>query len=235
MYKQISYDVPISPLERRFLELAAERSHGATALAHSALAILDSLPRDEWPAMAARLVGVRPSMPLIANAVRLALEIGDPQIVLTQLGLERQRVAKRAAAALIGYTSGVTISNSSAVADTLKSAGIHSMKVVVAGSDDEGHAMVRILRRAGMSAKAVLVSDSDADIGIVGCDAVFTDGSFINRRGTAELARRLRPRVLLVLAESLKRVDHAAPETWPEPELFELVRPSANIQILAGD
>lgn len=109
------------------------------------------------------------------------------------------------------------------------------MKVVVAGPDDEGYAMVRILRRAGMSAKAVLVSDSDADIGVVGCDAVFTDGSFINRRGTADLAAHLRPRVLLVLAESLKRVDHEAPETSPEPELFEMVRPSANIQILAGD
>ena len=95
--------------------------------------------------------------------------------------------------------------------------------------------MVRILRRAGISANAVSVSESDAAIGLVGCDAVFTDGSFVNRLGTAAMATQLAPRVLLVLAESLKRVDSPAPATWPEPDLFEIVRPSANIHILAAD
>jgi hypothetical protein len=56
-------------------------------------------------------------MPLIANVVRLAQQIGDTRVVVTQLDLERRRLAERAAAALVGYNSAVTISNSSAVAD----------------------------------------------------------------------------------------------------------------------
>jgi translation initiation factor 2B subunit (eIF-2B alpha/beta/delta family) len=174
-------------------------------------------------------------MPLIANAVRLVQEIGDAGAVVSQLDLERRKLAEKAVGRLAGYDSVVTISNSSAVTDTLKLSGIRSAQVVVAGPDDEGHATVRILRRAGLSARAVLVSDIDAEIGLVGCDAVFSDGSFVNRRGTAALARELAPLVLLVLAESLKRVDGDAPKTWPEPELFEIVGPMANIQVLAAD
>lgn len=43
------------------------------------------------------------------------------------------------------------------------------------------------------------------------------------------------PRVLLVLAEPLKRVTYDAPDTWPEPDLFEIVEQAANIQFLAQD
>jgi hypothetical protein len=234
-YEHLSYQSRVFPLERRLEQLTLDRTHGATTLARKALRILDEVPRNDWATIAPRLVLARPSMPLIGIAVSLALQIGDPEAVIKRLERERRKVAERAAEALVGYTSGVTISNSSAVANALRLSAIRNTQVVVAGPADEGYAMVKLLRRAGISAKAVSVGESDAAIGLVGCDALFTDGSFVNRLGTAELARQLAPRVVLVLAESLKWVDHAAPTAWPEPELFEIVRPAANIQIISVD
>jgi translation initiation factor 2B subunit (eIF-2B alpha/beta/delta family) len=144
-------------------------------------------------------------------------------------------MASAARLELVGYTSVVTISNSSTVADALKLAALPLITVVVASPADEGHAMVSTLREAGMAAEAVAPGHFDADVGLVGCDAVFTDGSFVNRRGTADLAARLMPRVVFVLADPLRRLDHEAPDTWPEPDLFEIVPSAVNIRILADD
>lgn len=219
-------------LYERVASLAEDRTHGASTLAREALRVLSAMPKDDWPTAAAQLIGIRPSMPVVAAAVRLALQTGAPEAVLAQMDIDRRRVAERAAEMLGGHTSGATISNSSTVADALKLAALPSIKVVVAGPLDEGHAMVTLLAAAGLSAAAVPLDHADADIGLVGCDAVFTDGSFVNRRGTAELVKRLMPHLVLVLAEPLKQLDHAAPKGWSEPDLFEIVRPSANVQIL---
>jgi hypothetical protein len=66
----------------------------------------------------------------------------------------------------------------------------------------------------------VSFAELDAEIAVVGCDAVFDDGSFVNRRGTKALVERL---PTLVLVDRWKRIGGPPPHSWPMPELFELV------------
>jgi len=92
--------------------------------------------------------------------------------------------------------------------------------VLVDGPADEGHALVADLRAAGLRADAMSLIDLDAEVAVVGCDAVFDDGSFINRRGTAALVGRF---PTLVLVDRWKRVGGPPPERVLKPELFELI------------
>jgi hypothetical protein len=94
------------------------------------------------------------------------------------------------------------------------------VQVVVSDPADEGHALVSDLRAAGLRADTVTLDAVDADVAVVSCDAVFDDGTFVNRRGTKALVDRL---PTLVLVDRWKRIGGPPPHSWPRPELFELV------------
>ncbi len=158
-------------------------------------------------------------MPAIAGAVSEALAAGDVRLVIRRSDAERRRVA-RAAMRSLRRRRVATISNSSLVARALVYAGPLCVQVLVDGPADEGHALVADLRAAGLRADAMSLSELDAEVGVVGCDAVFDDGSFINRRGTAALVDRF---PTLVLVDRWKRVGGPPPASWPVPELFELI------------
>jgi len=199
--------------------LASDEVHGAGYLARKALGLLVLVGPEGRAELGRRLASLRPEMPSIAAAVNEALEEGDVRRVIRRTDAERQRVA-RAAMRTIRRRIVATISNSSLVARALVYAGPRSVQVVVSGPRDEGHLLVSDLRAAGHSIVAIPMSRLDAEVAVVGCDAVFDDGSFINRRGTRQLVDRL---PTLVLADRWKRIGGPPPTSWPAPERFELI------------
>ncbi len=206
-------------VERGIEGLAADRIHGAGYLARKALGVLALADSDARVEIGARLASLRPEMPAIAGAVAEALAAGDIRLVIRRSDAERRRVA-RAAMRSLRRRRVATISNSSLVARALVYAGPLLVEVMIDGPADEGHALVADLRAAGLRADAMPLVEMDAEIAVVGCDAVFDDGTFINRRGTAALVDRF---PTLVLVDRWKRVGGPPPSSWPLPELFELI------------
>ncbi len=199
--------------------LANDQVHGAGYLARKALALLALAGPEDRAELGRRLTSLRPEMPSIAVAVHEALDDGDVRRVIRRADAERRRVA-RAAMRTLRRRRVATISNSSLVARALVYASPIHVQVVVTGAEDEGHLLLRDLCTAGLSAVAIPMSQVDAEIAVVGCDAVFDDGSFINRRGTRELVDRL---PTLVLADRWKRIGGPPPAQWPAAERFELI------------
>jgi Initiation factor 2 subunit family len=206
-------------VERGIEAIASDRLHGAGYLARKALGVLALVSAGRRPEVGRRLSELRPEMPAIAAAVAEATAVGDVRAVIRRADAERRRVARSAMRALRRRRV-ATISNSSLVARALVYASPSHVQVVVSGPDDEGHALVRDLRAAGLSADPVAFAALEADLAVVGCDAVFDDGSFVNRRGTKALVEQL---PTLVLVDRWKRIGGPPPLSWPMPELFELV------------
>jgi translation initiation factor 2B subunit (eIF-2B alpha/beta/delta family) len=206
-------------VEAGIVALASDQLHGAGYLARKALGLLVLVGPDGRVELGRRLASLRPEMPSIAAAVNEALEEGDVRRVIRRADAERRRVA-RAAMRTLRRKRVATISNSSLVARALVYAGPRSVQVVISGPKDEGHLLVSDLLAAGLSAGAIPMSQLDAEVAVVGCDAVFDDGSFINRRGTRKLVDRL---PTLVLADRWKRIGGPPPTWWPAPERFELI------------
>src|SRR5450759_1536939 len=178
-------------VDRGIEAIASDRVHGAGYLARKALGILALASPAKRPEVGRRLAGLRPEMPAIAAAVHEAMAAGDVRAVIRRADAERRRVARSAMRALRRRRV-ATISNSSLVARALVYASPIHVQVVVSGPDDEGHALVSDLRAAGLSADPVALAALEADLAVVGCDAVFDDGSFVNRRGTRALVAVLR-------------------------------------------
>lgn len=206
-------------VERGIEALAADRVHGAGYLARKALGLLALAGKARRAEIGSRLGNLRPEMPAIAGAVAEALTAGDVRLVIRRSDAERRRVA-RAAMRSLRRRRVATISNSSLVARALVYASPVCVQVLVDGPADEGHALVADLRAAGLRADAMSLDEMDVEIAVVGCDAVFDDGSFVNRRGTAALVDRF---PTLVLVDRWKRVGGPPPTSWPLPELFELI------------
>lgn len=206
-------------VEAGIAALAVDRIHGSGYLARKALGILTlAEPSDRQP-VALRLAALRPEMPAIAAAVKEAVESGDIRAVVRRGDAERRRVA-RAAMRGLRRRRVATISNSSLVERALVYASPVLVQVVVDGPDDEGHVLVSNLKADGIKAVAVPPSLVEAEVAVVGCDAVYDDGTFVNRRGTLALVTKL---PALVLVDRWKRVDGPPPARLDAPDLFELI------------
>lgn len=223
----MSYEANIGA-DARLRSIAEDRVHGAGWLARRALGVLASCPPADWPALVARIERLRPEMPALAAAAREALAIRDVRAVLRRADAERRLVAAEAADLLRGREAVATISNSSLVARALVLLRPPLVEVVVDGERDEGHLLLAELAATGVTGRAV--ERPTAAVAVLGCDAVFADGGFVNRRGTARLVKEL-PEVL-VLTERWKQVDGPTPAEWPAPDLFEVVRPSPNVRFV---
>lgn len=199
--------------------LKGDEVHGAGYLARKALGLLNLAAPDDRAVLGRCLASLRPEMPAIAAAVTEALEEGDLRRVIRRADAERRRVARSAIRSLARRRV-ATISNSSLVARALVYASPKSVQVVVTGPEDEGYLLIRDLVTAGLSATAIPLSRLDAEIAAVGCDAVFDDGTFVNRRGTRELVDRL---PTLVLVDRWKRIGGPPPAAWPRADRFELI------------
>lgn len=212
-------------IEQGIAALALDRIHGAGYLARKALGILALADPKTRIEVGRRLAALRPELPAIEAAVAEALEAGDVRAVIRRADAERRRVA-RAAMRVLRRKRVATISNSSLVERALVYASPLSVQVMVSGPGDEGHVLVANLKADGVKAVAADLAEIVAEIAVVGCDAVFDDGSFINRRGTLALADRF---PTIVLVDRWKRIGGPPPKTWPSPDLFELV-PGDRIQ-----
>jgi hypothetical protein len=76
------------------------------------------------------------------------------------------------------------------------------------------------------------VDDVDADVPVVGYDAIFDDDGFVNRRGTSRLLARMGVPPAIVLGDPWKVVLGPSPQRWHEPERLEVVAPAGNVVIL---
>ena len=190
-------------MDPRLRVIAADRTHGAGWLARRALGVLAVTPRDRWPALVEEIAGLRPEMPALAAAARDALAAGDVRVVLRRADAERRRIAAAAAGEIRRHAGPVaTISNSSLVARALVVARPPLVEVAVEGEDDEGHLLLAELAAVGIAARPT--ARPGARLAVVGCDALFEDDAFVNRRGTGALiAAVVRT---LVLGERWKRV-----------------------------
>lgn len=206
-------------IESGLAALASDRVHGSGYLARKALGILTLAEPEGRAELGFRLAALRPEMPAIAAAVGEAIESGDVRKVIRRADAERRRVA-RAATRSLRRRRVVTISNSSLVARALVYASPAQVRVAVGGPEDEGNLLVRDLVTAGIEAAAVPLTEIEGDVAVVGCDAVFDDGSFINRRGTLQLVLRF---PTLVLVDRWKRIGGPPPTHWPVAETFELI------------
>jgi translation initiation factor 2B subunit (eIF-2B alpha/beta/delta family) len=219
-------------LEDRAAALAADRSHGAGYLARRALGLLAAAEGGERHRLAALIRTQRPAMPAIAAAVDEVLREGDVRAVLRRADAARRRVVAEALRELGAHRRVATISNSSLVARLLVSARPVCTMVAVGDEGDEGWLLLAELQAAGLEAQGASVDDVDADVTVVGCDAIFDDHGFVNRCGTSRLLARMRARPAIVLGEPWKVVPGPSPPSWPEPERFEVVAPTGNVAIL---
>ena len=213
----------------RLRAIAEDRVHGAGWLARRALGVLAASPRERWPELVREIAALRPEMPALAAAAAAALAAGDVRAVLRRADAERRAVAAAAAGRLRGHDRVATISNSSLVARALVRARPPLVEVVVEDAHDEGHLLLAELAATGIPAAGV--ARPSAGIAVVGCDAVFTDGGFVNRRGTRRLAAEV-PETL-ALVERWKLVDGPTPASWPCPDLFEVVPPGAGVRLIS--
>ena len=188
-----------------------DRERGASDLALDALALLERAADEERALeplveLARSLRAARPSMPVISNLVNLAMHeasaAADPAGVAAALrrtshaarekALEARGAAARHAAAL---ARGVVLTHSASetVTKALRAAaraGQVSRVVVAEGRPGlEGRQVARALAAEGV--EVVLVVDAalglharEADLAMVGADAVLADGSLVNKVGT---------------------------------------------------
>ncbi len=199
--------------------IALDLVHGGGYLARKALGVLALAPPEVRPDLASRLASVRPEMPAISSAVTEAMNTDDIRATIRRADSERRRVA-RAAARSLHRRRVATMSNSALVARALVYGGPSRTQVVVASRDDEGWHLAADLRTTGLEVEVVGLDHVDAEVAIVGCEAVFADGTFIARRGTRALVDRL---PTLVLADRWKRLDTMPPARWPSSDRFEMV------------
>jgi translation initiation factor 2B subunit (eIF-2B alpha/beta/delta family) len=223
-----------SPSDVAIDRLRADRQRGASALAREAVEILAAAPVADRPALAERLAVLRPSMPAIAAIAREAAKLRDPARLLDEIEAEHEGVAQGAAALLAGAASVATISDSSLVERVLRLARPDRIIVGVQSPTDEGHQLIARLRATGLDALASPVDALDADLAVVGCDAIFEDGGFVNRSGSAKLVAVFASRPVIVVGDRWRRVAGPTLAVWSEPELFEPVGAAPNIRVVAG-
>jgi translation initiation factor 2B subunit (eIF-2B alpha/beta/delta family) len=219
-------------LESRIDKLAADRTRGASALTREAIDIVAAVSAADRAIVAERLSRLRPAMPAIGAVALEAAGLDDPRRLLGEIETDHDRVTAAAAALLEPAGVVATISDSSLVERVLLAARPRAVQVCVDSPQDEGHNLVGRLRQAGLKVQAAGLAELAADAAVVGSDAVFEDGGFVNRRGTAALVTALAPRATVVVGDRWRRVPGPSPSEWPEPDLFEVVPLAPSLRLV---
>lgn len=226
------------PFAARVARVAEDSTHGASWLAREALeAVAEAVARGEDHVDVARAMAVaRPSIGAIAGALGRVLAAGrTPEQVAEEahaLVAARERASHAISVLLAPLMKDVVMTHSASA--TVREALVHTppQRVVCTVSEPigEGRTFVVELREAGFTAD--LVDDPDAphavgtvDLLLVGADAVFPDGSLVNKVGTAALAGAAKEAgvPVLVACEVIKLVP-AEPFEPTEEDRFDLTR-----------
>lgn len=236
--------------------IVLDRDRGASHLALDALALLQQAgaeaSRDEAGLaslvdLARSLRSARPSMPVISNLVNLAMNDalgGSASEVVARVSrtaasareraIEARSAASKTAASL---ARGVVLTHSASetVTKALRAAarsGLLSRVVVAEGRPGlEGRDLARAVAAEGVD--VVLVVDAalglharEADLALVGADAVLADGALVNKVGTRLLAlaceragtplHAATDRYKVSSGTTLPLEEKAASEVWPD-------------------
>lgn len=188
-------------LERRIAVIRDDREHGAGWLARVAVeALADAVSEGADPLETGRaLARVRPRIGAIAGAVGRVLAASRSPEQLSEeaaaLVARRQRAANSIAVLLSPHLHGTVMTHSASA--TVREALLRTPpdRIVCTASDPDGEG-----RRFGEELEAEnlaveVVADEDAehavatvDLLLLGADAVFADGSLVNKTGTSGLA-----------------------------------------------
>ncbi|MHB8604745.1 MAG: translation initiation factor eIF-2B [Thermoplasmatota archaeon] len=187
-----------------------DRESGASVLAEQALTLLargwlDGGDTREVAALARKLRGARPSMPVLANVVNRAMTAAldsppDKRGKATLMTLATVTAARWAAsrqAADLARGSVLTLSASETVTKALRaSARARRVTRVVVGEGRpgfEGRETAAALAKEGVAVELIVdaalgLFAAGADVALVGADAVLADGAIVNKVGTNLLA-----------------------------------------------
>ncbi len=212
-----------------------DRSHGAGWLARQAVeALADAVAEGADPLETGRaLVAARPEIGAISGAVgRVLAAARSPEQIAeeaTALVALRDRAANSIAVLLGPDLKGTVMTHSASA--TVREAIVHSppdrVVCTVSEPEEEGRSFVDDLEREGLTVE--LVADEDAEhavesvnVLLLGADAVFVDGSLVNKIGTSGLAKAAHGAgvPVLVACETFKLTPHEA--THPEGERWDL-------------
>lgn len=214
--------VPSTRLVAALRAAALDRRQGARALAmralHALLAARESSP-SQARAFLRALAHIRPELPTLRAAAALAwsaagLATRERPSRLREILLDLDGQARRTAEASARLLSGrrvLTVSRSSQVLAALLAAKPSEVRVLAGWPLQDGLAMARELQRSGIAARAVpdaavASAARDADVLLLGADAVTPDGTVRNRAASlaAALAARAAGRPCYVIVDRLK-------------------------------
>lgn len=231
--------------------IARDRSKGASVLAEDALLALEDAWRSKIAArraadLARKLASSRPSMPVLENVVNLAtlrafesFDAGRDPAAAVEAVREAARAARGAAsrhAAAIAQGVVLTHSASETVLKAIRAAArakrVSRVIVTEARPGREGRDASRALARDGVEVTHVVDATvalhvREADLVLVGADAVLPDGSIVNKAGTSLVALAARESSVPVLAvadafkvsprEGVPLEEKAPEEVWSKP------------------
>ena len=157
---------------------------------------------------------LRPTMPVFGNVLLAVLELRKKGKKVDELISLFKRSISSSVNHAIKYLKGIrviaTISFSSQVLMLLEALNPEKTFVFLSNPGGEGRALANELRKRGIVVRllcdsAICYAAREADVGVVGADALYSDG-FLNKIGTRALALFLKEysKKLVVLSSSFK-------------------------------
>lgn len=180
---------------------------GATAVARTGVGLLqelddDDASEDELDEVAQRLKEARPTEPFLFNAVDMARETGDYEQVLAHMDDTQDKIQNIAAGLLEDGDTVFTHCHSSTVTGVLQHVSSHGTDIAVRCTETrplyQGRETAAELAYTGIPVQLYVDSGArialkDADVMLIGADAVTATGKVVNKIGSelfAEVAHR---------------------------------------------
>jgi translation initiation factor 2B subunit (eIF-2B alpha/beta/delta family) len=225
-------------LETRVKLIRLDHRHGAGWLARQAVeALADAVSGGADPLQTGRaLVAARPEIGAISGAVGRVLaaarspeQIAEEAAALVAL---RDRAATSISVLLSPELQGTVMTHSASA--TVREALVHTppdrVVCTVSEPEGEGRPFAEDLESEGLTVEVVADEDAEhgaetVDLLLLGADAVFEDGSLVNKTGTSGLAKAAKGAgvPVLVACETFKLAPYEASD--PKGERWDLTPP----------
>jgi ribose 1,5-bisphosphate isomerase len=225
-------------LETRIKLIRLDHRHGAGWLARQAVeALSEAVAGGADPLETGRaIVAARPEIGAISGAVgRVLAAARSPEQIAeeaTALVALRDRAANSIAVLLSPDLKGTVMTHSASA--TVREALVHTppdrVVCTVSEPEGEGRPFAEDLESEGLTVEVVADEDAEhavasVDVLLLGADAVFEDGSLVNKTGTSGLAKAAHDAgvPVLVACETFKLAPYEASD--PEAERWDLTPP----------
>jgi translation initiation factor 2B subunit (eIF-2B alpha/beta/delta family) len=225
-------------LETRVKLIRLDHRHGAGWLARQAVeALAEAVAGGADPLETGRaLANARPEIGAISGAVGRVLAAGrSPEQIAEEaaaLVAMRDRAANSIAVLLRPDLAGTVMTHSAS--STVREALVHNppdrVVCTVSGPEEEGRPFAEDLEAEGLTVEVVADEDAEhavatVDLLLLGADAVFEDGSLVNKTGTSGLAKAAHEAgvPVVVACETFKLAPYEP--TDPKGERWDLTPP----------